>query len=143
MTMSDNFYSLQTNTITNYSQGADYDVVNTIRSSGTQKEQLKKVAKEFEAILVSKMLTQMDKTVDRENSMFGDSKYMDNFKSILFNQIGRDVKYMDNFKSILFNQIGRDVANSPTSNIGFAKQLYQQMEKTVPDENVTTKDILG
>lgn len=125
MTMGDNFYSLQTNTITNYSQGADYDVVNTIRSSGTQKEQLKKVAKEFEAILVSKMLTQMDKTVDRENSMFGDSKYM------------------DNFKSILFNQIGRDVANSPTSNIGFAKQLYQQMEKTVPDENVTTKDILG
>lgn len=125
MTMSDNFYSLQTNTITNYSQGADYDVVNTIRSSGTQKEQLKKVAKEFEAILVSKMLTQMDKTVDRENSMFGDSKYM------------------DNFKSILFNQIGRDVANSPTSNIGFAKQLYQQMEKTVPDENITTKDILG
>lgn len=123
--MGDNFYSLQTNTITNYSQGADYDVVNTIRSSGTQKEQLKKVAKEFEAILVSKMLTQMDKTVDRENSMFGDSKYM------------------DNFKSILFNQIGRDVANSPTSNIGFAKQLYQQMEKTVPDENVTTKDILG
>lgn len=123
--MSDNFYSLQTNTITNYSQGADYDVVNTIRSSGTQKEQLKKVAKEFEAILVSKMLTQMDKTVDRENSMFGDSKYM------------------DNFKSILFNQIGRDVANSPTSNIGFAKQLYQQMEKTVPEENVTTKDILG
>ncbi len=123
--MSDNFYSLQTNTITNYSQGADYDVVNTIRSSGTQKEQLKKVAKEFEAILVSKMLTQMDKTVDRENSMFGDSKYM------------------DNFKSILFNQIGRDVANSPTSNIGFAKQLYQQMEKTLPDENITTKDILG
>ena len=126
MTMSDNFYSLQTNTITNYSQGADYDVVNTIRSSGTQKEQLKKVAKEFEAILVSKMLTQMDKTVDRENSLFGN-----------------DSKYMDNFKSILFNQIGRDVANSPTSNIGFAKQLYQQMEKTVPDENVTTKDILG
>ena len=123
--MSDDFYSLQTNTITNYSQGADYDVVNTIRSSGTQKEQLKKVAKEFEAILVSKMLTQMDKTVDRENSMFGDSKYM------------------DNFKSILFNQIGRDVANSPTSNIGFAKQLYQQMEKTLPNENVTTKDILG
>ena len=123
--MSDNFYSIPTHTMTNYSQGADYDVVNTIRSSGTQKEQLKKVAKEFEAILVSKMLTQMDKTVDRENSMFGDSKYM------------------DNFKSILFNQIGRDVANSPTSNIGFAKQLYQQMEKTVPDENVTTKDILG
>ena len=123
--MSENFYSTQNYIPQSYSQGGDYDFINTVRSSGTQREQLKKVAKEFEAILVSKMLTQMDKTVDRENSMFGESKYM------------------DNFKSIFFNQIGRDVANSPTSNIGFAKQLYQQMEKTVPDENVTTKDILG
>ena len=123
--MSDNFYSIPTHTMTNYSQGADFDVVNTIRSSGTQKEQLKKVAKEFEAILVSKMLTQMDKTVDRENSHFGESKYE------------------ENFKSILFNQIGRDVANSPISNIGFAKQLYQQMERSVPDETLSTKDITG
>ncbi len=123
--MSDNFYSIPAHTMTNYSQGADFDVVNTIRSSGTQKEQLKKVAKEFEAILVSKMLTQMDKTVDRENSLFGESKYE------------------ENFKSILFNQIGRDVANSPTSNIGFAKQLYQQMERSVPDETLSTKDITG
>ncbi|HIQ88382.1 TPA: rod-binding protein [Candidatus Galligastranaerophilus faecipullorum] len=123
--MSDNFYSIPAHTMTNYSQGADFDVVNTIRSSGTQKEQLKKVAKEFEAILVSKMLTQMDKTVDRENSLFGESKYE------------------ENFKSILFNQIGRDVANSPISNIGFAKQLYQQMERSVPDETLSTKDITG
>lgn len=123
--MSDNFYSIPTHTMTNYSQGADFDVVNTIRLSGTQKEQLKKVAKEFEAILVSKMLTQMDKTVDRENSLFGESKYE------------------ENFKSILFNQIGRDVANSPISNIGFAKQLYQQMERSVPDETLSTKDITG
>ena len=123
--MSDNFYSIPAHTMTNYSQGADFDVVNTIRSSCTQKEQLKKVAKEFEAILVSKMLTQMDKTVDRENSLFGESKYE------------------ENFKSILFNQIGRDVANSPISNIGFAKQLYQQMESSVPDETLSTKDITG
>ena len=123
--MSDNFYSIPAHIMTNYSQGADFDVVNTIRSSGTQKEQLKKVAKEFEAILVSKMLTQMDKTVDRENSLFGESKYE------------------ENFKSILFNQIGRDVANSPISNIGFAKQLYQQMERSVPDETLSTKDITG
>ena len=71
------------------------------------------------------MLTQMDKTVDRENSMFGESKYM------------------DNFKSIFFNQIGRDVANSPTSNIGFAKQLYAQMEKSVPAEAGDLEDITG
>ena len=127
--MSENFYSTQNYIPQSYSQGGDYDFINTVRSSGTQREQLKKVAKEFEAILVSKMLTQMDKTIDREGSMFGESKYM------------------ENFKSIFFNQIGRDVANSPTSNIGFAKQLYAQMEKTVPLEEGdivnTTTDVTG
>ncbi len=123
--MSDNFYSTQNYIPQTYSQGGDYDFINTVRSSGTQRQQLKKIAKEFEAILVSKMLTQMDKTVDRENSMFGESKYM------------------DNFKSIFFNQIGRDVANSPTSNIGFAKQLYAQMEKSVPAEAGDLEDITG
>ena len=123
--MSDNFYTTQNYIPQTYSQGGDYDFINTVRSSGTQRQQLKKIAKEFEAILVSKMLTQMDKTVDRENSMFGESKYM------------------DNFKSIFFNQIGRDVANSPTSNIGFAKQLYAQMEKSVPAEAGDLEDITG
>ena len=127
--MTENFYSTQNYIQQSYSQGADYDFINTVRSQGTQREQLKKVAKEFEAILVSKMLTQMDKTIDREGSMFGESKYM------------------ENFKSIFFNQIGRDVANSPTSNIGFAKQLYAQMEKSVPLEEGdivnTTTDVAG
>ena len=123
--MSDNFYTTQNYIPQSYSQGGDYDFINTVRASGTQRQQLKKIAKEFEAILVSKMLTQMDKTVDRENSMFGESKYM------------------DNFKSIFFNQIGRDVANSPTSNIGFAKQLYAQMEKSVPAEAGDLEDITG
>ena len=123
--MSDNFYTTQNYIPQTYSQGGDYDFINTVRATGTQRQQLKKIAKEFEAILVSKMLTQMDKTVDRENSMFGESKYM------------------DNFKSIFFNQIGRDVANSPTSNIGFAKQLYAQMEKSVPAEAGDLEDITG
>ena len=123
--MSDNFYSTQNYIPQTYSQGGDYDFINTVRATGTQRQQLKKIAKEFEAILVSKMLTQMDKTVDRENSMFGESKYM------------------DNFKSIFFNQIGRDVANSPTSNIGFAKQLYAQMEKSVPAEAGDLEDVMG
>ena len=61
--MSENFYSTQNYIPQSYSQGGDYDFINTVRSSGTQREQLKKVAKEFEAILVSKMLTQMDKTI--------------------------------------------------------------------------------
>ena len=49
--MSENFYSTQNYIPQSYSQGGDYDFINTVRSSGTQREQLKKVAKEFEAIL--------------------------------------------------------------------------------------------
>ena len=127
--MSDNFYTTQNYIPQSYSQGGDYDFINTVRSSGTQRQQLKKIAKEFEAILVSKMLARMGKTVDRENSMFGGSKYM------------------DNFKSIFFNEEGRDVANSPTSNIGFAKQLYAQIEKSLPlvagDISEHTTDMAG
>lgn len=79
------------------------------------KEQLKKVSVEFEAIFVSKMLTSLDKTVDKEGSLFGESKFM------------------DNFKSIMFNDMGRQIASNPHSNIGFAKQMYAQMEKSVPN----------
>ncbi len=111
--------SLGTNYLkpTSTSQGADIDAINSINSSGSEREKLKNAAKEFEAILVSKLLSQMDKTVDREDSLFGG-----------------DSKYLDNFKSIMFNQIGRDVANSPHSNIGFAKQIYQQVERSLPKE---------
>lgn len=113
--MSESFYSTPNYMINStIGQGADYDFINNVRRKGTsEKEQLKKLSIEFEAILVSKMFSQMDKTVDRENSLFGESKYM------------------ENFKSMMFNEIGRSVANSPTGNIGFAKQLYSQMERSV------------
>jgi Rod binding domain-containing protein len=97
-------------------QGPDLSVVNSIRGNGTQKEQLKKVATEFEAIFVTKMISTLDKTVDKEGSLFGSES-----------------KYMDTFKSLMFNDIGRQIANNPHSSIGLAKQIYQQMEKTVTD----------
>ena len=83
--------------------------------NGRGKVQLKKVAQEFEAIFIAKMLTTLDKTVDRENSLFEESKFQ------------------DNFKSLMFNDLGRQIASSPHTSIGLAKQLYQQMERTVPD----------
>lgn len=116
--MSD-LYSIQNYALTTTkSNGIDFDILNNVRKKGTtQREQLDKLSKEFESIFVSKMFSQMDKTIDREGSLFGESQYM------------------DNFKSLLFNEIGRSVANSPTSNIGFAKQLYKQMERTLPKES--------
>ena len=68
-----------------------------------------------EAIFVAKMLSTLDKTVDRENSMFQESKYM------------------DSLKSVMYADIGNNIANSPTTSIGIAKQIYEQMQHTVSD----------
>ena len=57
----------------------------------------------------------MDKTVDKENSLFKESKYM------------------DNLKSVMYADIGKSVANNPATSIGIANQIYEQMKNTVPD----------
>ena len=59
------------------------------RGTKSHKEQLKKVATEFESIFVAKMLNEMDKTVDKEGSLFKESKYLDNLKSFMYNDIAR------------------------------------------------------
>lgn len=94
----------------------DLGPLDNIRGSNISgKEQLKKVSKEFEAIFVAKMMETLDKTVDKENSLFQDSKYQ------------------DTFKSIMYTDMGRQIANNPHTSIGLAKQLYQQMERSIPE----------
>ena len=95
----------------NSSDLAEIETIN--RGSKTEKEKLDKVAKEFESIFISKMLNEMEKTVDKENSLFQDSKYL------------------DNLRSFMFNDIARTIANDERTSIGIAKQIYTQMEKTV------------
>ncbi len=89
------------------------EIENIKRGSKSEKEQLQKVAKEFESIFVAKMLNEMEKTVDKEGSLFQESKYL------------------DNLKSFMYNDIARTIANDPRSSIGIAKQMYAQLEKTV------------
>lgn len=92
----------------------EQQMVNRIKDSKSGKEALNKVAKEFEAIFVTKMFSTMDETVDKEGGIFGD-----------------ETKYFDNFKSYMFNEMGRQLANNPHSSFGFAKQIYSQMERYV------------
>ncbi len=103
--------------ISNYqTQSANMDPLNNIRSTKfSGKAQLKKVCEEFEGIFVAKMMSTLDKTVDKENSLFQESKYV------------------TNLKSVMYSDLGRQVATSPTSNIGLATQMYKQLEKTVSD----------
>lgn len=98
-----------------YAQNSsDLAAIQNITGSGkTEKEQLQKVASEFESIFIAKMLTEMDKTVDKEGSLFQESKYM------------------DNLKSFMYNGIAREIASNPHTSIGIAKQMYTQLEKTV------------
>ena len=93
---------------------SDQVLYNRIKEGGSQKEQLKKAATEFESIFITKMLSEMDKTVDKEGSLFG-----------------KESQYVDTFKSIVYQQMGRDIANNPRTSFGFADQIYRQMEKYV------------
>ncbi|MBR5305041.1 MAG: rod-binding protein [Candidatus Gastranaerophilales bacterium] len=93
---------------------SDLSAIENIRgNSKSEKEQLKKVASEFESIFVSKMMMEMDKTIDKEGSLFQESKYM------------------DNLKSFMYNQIAREISSNPNTSIGIAKQMYTQLEKQV------------
>lgn len=94
----------------------EQQVYNQIKTGTSKKEQLKKVATEFESIFISKMFSLMDKTVDKEGGI-----------------LGEETKYLDNFKSYMYNELGRELASNPHSTFGFAKQIYSQMEKYVKD----------
>lgn len=86
---------------------------NIKKGSKSEKEQLMKVSEEFESIFVAKMLNELDKTVDKEGSLFQESKYM------------------DNLKSFMYNNIAREISHNPRTSLGIAKQMYTQLEKTV------------
>ena len=51
---------------------SDQVLYNRIKESGNSKAQLQKAAEEFESIFITKMLSEMDKTVDRDNGLFGE-----------------------------------------------------------------------
>ena len=93
---------------------SDQVLYNRIKESGNSKVQLQKAAEEFESIFITKMLSEMDKTVDRDNGLFGEK-----------------TQYEDTFKSIVYQQIGHDMASNPRTSLGLAKQIYTQMEKYV------------
>lgn len=101
----------------NHAQTVNSDQVlyNRIKEAGDERTQLKKAAEEFESIFITKMLQEMDKTVDKE-------------KDGLF---GNDNKYEEAFKSIVFQQMGHDMASNPRTSFGFADQIYRQMEHLV------------
>ena len=93
---------------------SDQILYNRIKEAGDSKAQLRKAGEEFESIFITKMLSQMDKTVDRTGSIFGEKS-----------------PYVDAFKGIVYQQIAHDMASNPRTSIGLADQIYKQMERYV------------
>lgn len=93
---------------------SDQVLYNRIKEAGDSKQQLMKAAEEFESIFITKMLSEMDKTVDKSNGLFSEKS-----------------PYVDTFKSIVYQQLGHDLASNPRTTFGFASQIYKQMERYV------------
>jgi|GEM_PF-2881850 len=73
-------------------------------------KKLKKSAQEFESVFIQQMIEQMDKTIDRENSMMGG---------------GSAEEY---WRGMLNEQFAKGMANQPGgSGLGLAESIYQQM----------------
>ena len=104
-------------------QALSSDIVNTNVQTLDNIKRIKSQKEEFEAIFVTKMISALDKTVDKEGGIFGS-----------------DDKYMDKFKSFIFDEVGRQIANNPNSTVGFAKQIYTQMEKALPKEETEIQE---
>ena len=102
----------------------EVEVYNKIKGAGSQDEQLKKAAKEFESIFVTQMLEKMEKTVDKEGGIFDG-----------------DGAYLKNFKSFIYQELGRDIANNPLNSFGFAKQIYEQMKSALPAEPKAAEEV--
>jgi len=107
---------IKNNIDTSQTVNSEQVLYNRIKGAGNSKAQLKKAGEEFEAIFITKMLSEMDKTVDKKGSMFGEES-----------------KYVDTFKSVVYQQIGHDLASNPRTTFGIADQIYKQMEKYVGD----------
>jgi len=95
---------------------SEQQVFNQIKNYGNNKEQLKKVATEFESVFITKMLSTMEKLVDKEDGA-----------------LENNGKYLDTFKSYMYQELGRDLASNPRTSFGLAKQIYEQMEKHISE----------
>lgn len=81
------------------------------------REDLKKTAKEFEGIFVQQLLNEMDKTVNRENSLLG----------------GGSAE--ETFRGMMNERVAQMIANRPGgSGLGLAQAVYRQLEKRLPKE---------
>ncbi len=95
-----------------------------------ERKQLKKAAQEFEGIFVQQLMDAMDKTVNRDNSMFGNSQAESMFRGMM-NQ-----------------HMAKAATSGPAgSGFGLAETIYQQMASKLETQdardNAGTESVSG
>lgn len=107
--------NIASNAMNTSAVNSEQEVYNRIKNSKDTKEQLKKSAQEFESIFITKMLSEMEESVDKSGGLFDE----------------KSGGYLDSFKPYMFQELGRDLVSNPHTTFGFAKTIYEQMEKYV------------
>ena len=80
-----------------------------IEKTAKKESGLEKVSQEFEAIFIKKLFDEMDKTVDRKNSIFYGGQGEEIFRSMLNEERAKDM--------------------SKNGGIGLAKVIYEQLSR--------------
>lgn len=88
---------------------SDLNIQNVTGMNISDKEKLKKTAQEFEAVFISQLLNEMDKTIEKSGYLSGG-------------------KVESTFKSMMNQYIAKDIASNPKNNFGIASQIYKQLE---------------
>lgn len=107
--------NLTSNAMNTSAVNSEQEVYNRIKNSKDSKEQLMKSAQEFESVFINKMLSTMEETVDKSGGLFEE----------------KSGGYLDSFKPFMYQELSRDLASNPHTTFGFAKTIYEQMEKYV------------
>lgn len=93
-------------------QGKKLEDLSGANKNNKTDEQLKKSAKDFEAVFINQFLETLSSTVERSEEFSG----------------GRGEEM---FRSMMNDEIAKNLASTPQTSFGFAQQIYEQMKNRV------------
>ncbi len=93
-----------------------------LKPSTNDEKKLKKAAQEFESIFMQQLLDAMDKTVDRQSSLFDSGTSQEYWRSMLNQEVSKSIS----------NRTGG-------SGFGLAESIYRQMAQNITPDSTGLK----
>lgn len=88
------------------------------------RKEMKEVAQQFESIFIKQLLDEMEKTIDREDSLLGGGSAEGYFRDMMYDNISQSMS-----------------TRTGGSGLGLAEMVYRQMEQQLPKE--TNNEVKG